>query len=146
MFTSREEAFLYHEDAEHIPRGLRRYRKPDRMYGLGMTQSFEIYTRWRREITHSPFKDTGTPCLYPFLIIEAKSEKQTHGFDHIERQTELPLRTCLMLQRNLETSTGIPLQPLVWFVAFRGDEWRLYAATPNGPRTVFVPNVVLELC
>jgi hypothetical protein len=40
------------------------------------------------------------------------------------------------MQQKLETSSGRPHQSLVWFFAFRGEEWRLYAAVPQEDKTV----------
>ncbi|THC91539.1 hypothetical protein EYZ11_009002 [Aspergillus tanneri] len=35
------------------------------------------------------------------------------------------------LQRSLETAGTVPLDPLVWFLANRGDEWRVYGCVPD---------------
>jgi hypothetical protein len=100
------------------------------VYGLRLTKTLAYYASERRVLTHSPFKDR--KILYPFLVIEAKSEKGSPGFESIETQSALAIRTCLVLQRDLETATGVSLHPLVWFIAYQGDEWRLYAGIPDG--------------
>ena len=103
-------------------------KRPDGVYGLAMTLSFAHYVNLRGAPKHSPFSH-GNP-LYPFLIIEAKSEKSEDGFVSIEQQSAPSLKECLGLQLRLTNESGVPLNPLVWFVGYRGDEWRLYAAVP----------------
>lgn len=102
--------------------------RPDRVVGLFMTESFKKYTALcPPDITHSPFKDG--KLLYPFLVMEAKPEKDNPGFESVEAQTSFPLRKLLKLQENLRINRGVDLDPLVWFFAFQGEEWRLYAGT-----------------
>ena len=101
--------------------------EPDRVFGLGMTKSFERCVSFQPNLRHSPFGDRR--LLYPFLVIEAKSEKGSPGFEYIETQTALPLRTCMKLQEDLANSTESNLTPLVWFMAYQGDQWRVYAGT-----------------
>ena len=97
-----------------------------------MTDSFVPYVT--RQKKFSPFKEGFT--LYPFLIVEAKSEKGGPGFDSIERQSALAIRTCLRLQVDLASESHEHLRPMVWFLGFQGDEWRLYCAIPKGDETV----------
>jgi hypothetical protein len=109
-----------------------KYKRPDRVYGLSMTSSFAPF---RERLTKSsPFK--GGHTLFPFLLVEAKSEKSASGFEQIERQTALSIRTCLKLQIDLETQSNQVLDPVVWFFGFMGDEWRLYLAFMVGDETV----------
>lgn len=109
-----------------------KYKRPDRVYGLSMSSSFAPF---RERLTKSsPFK--GGHTLFPFLLVEAKSEKSASGFDQIERQTALSIRTCLKLQVDLETESNQVLDPLVWFFGFTGDVWRLYMAFMVGDQTV----------
>ena len=102
--------------------------RPDRVAGLSTTNSLGRYTALcPPTIRHTPFKDG--KLLYPFLVIEAKPEKDNAGFESVEAQTAFPVRRFLKLQENLRISRGVDLDPLVWFFAFRGEEWRLYAGT-----------------
>lgn len=102
--------------------------RPDRVVGLATTKSFrEATTLCPRNIRHSPIKDA--QILYPFLVIEAKPEKDVPGFESIEAQTAFPIRRLLKLQENLRITRGVELDPFVWFFAFQGEEWRLYAGT-----------------
>jgi hypothetical protein len=80
----------------------------------------------------SPFRGDGEPLLFPFLVLEAKSEKGEDGFGSIEMQTALSIRTLVKLQADLQlaageqsTSLGVPL---VWFFATKGEHWRVSAA------------------
>lgn len=103
-------------------------RKPDRIFGLETTATFDRYnsTQENETIRHSPFANG--KVLYPFLVIEAKSEKGSPGFESIESQTAFPIRSLLQLQDKLARYTGIKMNPLLWFPANQGDEWRVYAA------------------
>jgi hypothetical protein len=74
--------------------------------------------------------------LYPFLIIEAKSEKGGTGFESIETQTAFPIRTLLKLQKDLSIASGISLKPLVWFLANQGDKWVFYGGTSDDSKWV----------
>lgn len=86
---------------------------------------------------HSPFEPGFV--LYPFIVVEAKSEKAPDSWGSVERQSAFAVRTCLQLQKNLRRETEVDeLQCLVWFFAFKGEEWRLYAAVPDQMDTVSV--------
>ncbi len=118
-----------------------RRRKPDRVYGLRETRNFEAIldqiqssnsqsgVTVRDSIRVNPFKDTdtGASLIFPFLILEAKSE-QRDGFEEIQCQTAFPIQALLQLQDNLQrkainvSTTG----PFLWFLASRGDMWRVY--------------------
>lgn len=134
MFLDRISPPIRHEDADELEKRNIRLQRPDHVFGLGMTKSFRRYTSERPLLRHSPLVDEG--ILYPFLILEAKSEKGSPGFESVECQTALTVRTCLQLQKNLEEASGVRLDPLVWFIGFQGDEWRLYAAVPEDSKTV----------
>jgi hypothetical protein len=133
MFSNKSDARVIHRDA-----GLQgvqidqKYKRPDRVFLLSLTDSFVPYYRLQEEF--SPFKEGFT--LYPFLIVEAKSEKRGPGFASIERQSALAIRTCLRLQIDLVSQSREILRPRVWFMGFQGDEWRLYCAIPRGDETV----------
>ncbi|OCL07705.1 hypothetical protein AOQ84DRAFT_294587, partial [Glonium stellatum] len=72
------------------------------------------------------------PLLFPFLVLEAKGEKGTENFGHMEIQTAFPIKNALELQYNLLKTHGntmdVPGGPLVWFLAYRGEDWRVYGA------------------
>jgi hypothetical protein len=108
-------------------------RQPDRVFGLGKTGVFKEYIS-SRHLRHSPFADGYG--LYPFLVIEAKSEKGSPGFESIENQTAFPLRTLVKLQHDLRLESVCDINPLVWFLANQGDEWRVYASILDGSKFV----------
>ncbi|EXJ91008.1 hypothetical protein A1O1_04115 [Capronia coronata CBS 617.96] len=111
-----------------------KYKRPDLVVGLSLTTSFVPHIGQLSPDRYSPFKD-GYTC-FPFLVVEAKSEKAGPGFEAIQRQSALAIRSCLKLQVDLETDSGNELlHPLVWFIGYQGDEWRLYCAIPNGDET-----------
>ena len=107
-------------------RGLQK-RKPDRVFGLAKTKSLDYYSKASlvKGLRHSPFP--GADMLYPFLILEAKSEGRGPGFESIETQTAFPIRTCVKLQNDLRRQSGVSLDPLLWFMSYEGDEWRVAA-------------------
>lgn len=80
----------------------------------------------------TPFKESLDPLLFPFLVLEAKSEKSSDAFSKIYLQTAFAIRALLNLQRDLANSTlenrQSSIQPLVWFLANRGEDWRVYGA------------------
>lgn len=132
---------------------------PDRVFGLLNTTSFQslldsparpdIQTRPDDTVSDliksTPFKTETDPLLFPFLVLEAKSESSSRGFDAILTQTFFPIRALLKLQDDLRlyVPEGEPaFEPLVWFLASRGDAWRLYCGTvvkgENGDPTKYV--------
>lgn len=109
-------------------------RHPDKVYGINTTSKVHHYARAMNKINHSPF---GHPQLiYPFLIVEAKSEKGSKGFEAIEVQTAFPIRRFLKLQQDLCRESGVKMDPLVWFMCCQGDEWRLAACVVNNDKYV----------
>jgi hypothetical protein len=109
-------------------------KQPDRIFGLNQTEVLRDLTRARRSIKHSPFKDG--EVLYPFLLLEAKSENSSPGFQSVERTSAFPIRTLLKLQRDLATDSALELNPFVWFLANQGPEWRVYACILDGEKYV----------
>jgi hypothetical protein len=79
-------------------------------------------------IETSPFQNIGDPLLMPFLVFKAKS-KDGRGFQRCGIQTALPLWVLLNYQLQLQNQAG-PLSeqggPLVWYIAYRGDSWRVF--------------------
>ena len=133
IFSNKSDERVMHGDSGLDVEQLdQKYKRPDRVYGLGMTSSFLHF----REVVgrYSPF--TGRHTLFPFLLFEAKSEKSSHGFEQIETQTALSIRTCLRLQVDLEQDSNQILDPVVWFFGSKGEEWRLYVACMAGDVTV----------
>lgn len=74
--------------------------------------------------------DVAGPLLFPFLLLEAKREKDAEGFQAMELQTAMPIRNALGLQyeltKLLESSRNVldvPGGPLIWFFAFCDEDW-----------------------
>jgi hypothetical protein len=99
---------------------------PDLVLGLAMTTSFKVLTESRPELRHTPIELDVASILYPFLVIEAKSEKGSPGFEAVEAQTAFPIRTFLRIQAQLKAQGTFSLDPLVWFMAFSGEQWHVY--------------------
>lgn len=70
--------------------------------------------------------------LFPFLFVEANRAQKTDSFDEMVVQTAFPIRHSLQLQWNLEIQPvnyrAILGGPLVWILAYHGEDWRVYAA------------------
>jgi hypothetical protein len=119
--------------------------EPDRVYGLRMTKRLERLLQWTEDkrptsggkmigesIRSTPFRPDGEPIVFPFLALEAKSEKGSDNFSDIETQTAFTIRLLLSLQEDLKTASGKDSEwesgPLVWFLANKGEQWRVAAA------------------
>ena len=86
-------------------------------------------------LVHSPVKGDDS-MAYPFLVLEAKRAKAAPGFRSIEAQTAFPLRRFLRIQEDLKEACQADFDPLVWFFAYQGEDWRLSAATIHDRKTV----------
>lgn len=127
LFAGTVEEYVEYDPSDdlekhHVPR-----RRPDSVFGLARTPSLNVYARAHSlsGLRHSPFSKRD--LFYPFLICEAKSEGGGPGFESIELQTAFPIRTCLKLQEDLRERSGVQMNPLVWFMSYQGDEWRVAA-------------------
>jgi len=112
-------------------------RKPDRVYGLSRVFGPHCSPRKHAKllhllkVEHSPFGQNGSRSrvLFPFLICEAKKQ-QGNTFLACQHQTAFPIWKLLKLQEDLEKASHANLDelggPLVWFLANRGEVWKLY--------------------
>jgi hypothetical protein len=76
--------------------------------------------------------DTGEHVLFPFLILEAKSGEYCSDFSAIEKQTAFPIRKLVNFQKSIaKAKEERNCHPLVWFLAFRGEDWKVYGCVPN---------------
>jgi hypothetical protein len=75
----------------------------------------------------TPFHQRGEPLLFPFLIVEAKSE-EGKGHRNCGIQTSLPIWGLLKSQERL-SELSCPLEelggPFVWYISYLGDSWRV---------------------
>ena len=147
IFSSRLQEAVYQTGIAD-PNSFNPKKEPDRIHGLQRTKKFEklLAEPYAHDIAApSPPKlledvlkismnpdNGGEPLLFPFLVLEAKSEKGGENFEHIEIQTAFPVRNALKLQHDLLKQPGntmdVPGGPLAWFVATRGEDWRVYGA------------------
>lgn len=141
LFSDRAEEVFIHDPVVTLQ--LAKRDRPDRVYGLRETKNFERALSSERKssgdreeapvekaIRCSPFETSLDPLLFPFLVLEAKSEKGD-GFASIEAQTAFSIRTLLKLQEDLQDQSDLQSTwsgPLVWFLANRGDSWRVAAS------------------
>ncbi|CZR58787.1 uncharacterized protein PAC_08679 [Phialocephala subalpina] len=134
-------------------------RRPDRLYGLRQTLNFEARLGSPAKhvlagtaadavaalmqtidsncdpllvqhfIQTTPFLQRGDPLLFPFLILEAKSE-EGRGHRNCGVQTSLPIWALLKAQERL-SELSCPLKelggPLVWYISYLGDSWHVSA-------------------
>lgn len=117
--------------------------KPDRVFGFRKTSRFRRLLdeemsdpkfegqELRDTLECSPFHEMRDQVLFPFLVLEAKSETGD-SFDDIEIQTAFAIKKLLDIQHKLHQKTGAKSQwqsgPLVWFLSNRGHDWRIAAA------------------
>jgi hypothetical protein len=65
--------------------------------------------------------------LFPFLVIEAKSEAG-ESISACNRQTAFPIWKMLKIQEELQSRSDKSLDyggPLLWYIAYRGEQWVL---------------------
>ncbi|KAF2624067.1 hypothetical protein BU25DRAFT_166430 [Macroventuria anomochaeta] len=81
-----------------------------------------------RSESHFPAKGRNK-LLLPFLVLEAKKEKNAPGFRAIQYQTAFPVRRFLKAQADMDSRDSSCEPCLVWFFAYQGEQWRLHAGT-----------------
>ncbi|KAL4962169.1 uncharacterized protein BDV14DRAFT_210694 [Aspergillus stella-maris] len=143
IFSDRAETSIHYNPPLPIRSGKRtkkRYEQPDRVYGLIETQNIKelLDSPYRRTaadgsqesvrdtLEASPFKGDRKPLLFPFLLVEAKSDTigDTAG---LERQSAFTIRRLITIQDELRAATGKETSwltgPLVWFFGWHGEDW-----------------------
>ena len=149
LFDDRTQEMIIHDPLirSQLPR-----QEPDRVYGLQATKNFNQLlsqpasdslgasdgTTVGERVRSSPFKEGTEPLLFPFLILEAKSESSSNGFGDMQIQTAFPIFALLKLQEDLQAQakpSELGAVPLVWFFANRGDAWRIYGCFVSNSET-----------
>ncbi|KAF5254459.1 hypothetical protein FANTH_717 [Fusarium anthophilum] len=131
LFDDRaEEAIIYSNELRaELPK---REDRPDRVYGLQVTERLSRLLLAAENVRSSPFRQDGEPLVFPFLVIEAKSEKGCDAFTDTQVQTAFAIRELLSIQSQLgqvaEEDTEWDAGPLVWFLSYKGEQWRVSAA------------------
>ncbi|KAG4272969.1 hypothetical protein FPRO04_10049 [Fusarium proliferatum] len=131
LFDDRaEEAIIYSNELRaELPK---REDRPDRVYGLQVTERLSRLLLAAETVRSSPFRQDGDPLVFPFLVIEAKSEKGCDAFTDTQVQTAFAIRELLSIQDQLarlaEEDTEWDAGPLVWFLSYKGEQWRVCAA------------------
>jgi len=143
LFDDRAEEAIIHESV--LKAAMQKREKPDRVYGLRMTKRLERLLEQTEDkrpasggkmigesVRSTPFRPDGEPIVFPFLALEAKSEKGKDGFNDIETQTAFTIHSLLTIQEDLKTAAGDDSEwehgPLVWFLSNKGEHWRIAAA------------------
>ncbi|KAL5615818.1 hypothetical protein FOBRF1_004566 [Fusarium oxysporum] len=131
LFDDRaEEAIIYSSELRaELPQ---REDRPDRVYGLQVTERLSRLLLAAENVRSSPFRQDGEPLVFPFLVIEAKSEKGSDAFTDTQVQTAFAVRELLSIQHKLarvaEEDKDWDAGPLVWFLSYKGEQWRVSAA------------------
>src|SRR5947199_1152220 len=113
LFTNYSDTFVEYDPRDGLEkRGLQK-RKPDRVFGLSRTKSLDCYSKVGsvKGLRHSPFPDAD--MLYPFLILEAKSEGRGPGFESIETQQRFPSGPASSSKRTSDDRAVVP-----WILLF----------------------------
>ena len=83
-------------------------------------------------IRSHPFREDAEPVHFPFLLLEAKSEKGPDSLSNAAYQTAFSIRELLLLQDDLQLAAGEGPEwdagPFVWFLSYKGEEWRVCIA------------------
>src|SRR5271170_1209095 len=112
LFDDRADEFLVYE--EPLNEALKKRQRPDRIYGLSATTRLERLLsatndgngkRIEDSIRITPFRPSKHPLLFPFLVLEAKSEKGSDSFSDIENQSAFAIRELIKLQDDLKSAT-----------------------------------------
>jgi hypothetical protein len=145
IFDNRAEEAITYSKGIRMDLGRREHR-PDRIFGLCQTRTIEMLlgklargqpqplATVAQTVRVTPFRDAAEPIIFPFLIMEAKSEKSSSSFTNIDMQTAFAIRELVLLQEGLERASsklGHPdwdAGPLVWYFSYRGEQWRLHGA------------------
>jgi len=102
---------------------------PDRVHGLRATKRLKriLSAAAIADITTHPFLGDSEPVHFPFLVLEAKSEKGADSLMDAELQTAFSIRELLLIQENLRLAAGEDADghadPLVWFLCNKGEDW-----------------------
>ncbi|KIW19326.1 hypothetical protein PV08_03620 [Exophiala spinifera] len=131
IFTREIDKNVFHEDITPQMRKRLGRQRPDRVIGLYPTRTFKRLLPSLKK-NYSPYKKKDV--VYPFIVVEAKAAENNGNasFGSMLRQTAFVVRTCMRLQQNMQAETGREHQCLVWDFLILGEEWRLYAAVPEG--------------
>lgn len=153
LFDDRADEEIEHES--EVEKILKKGKKPDRLLGLRVTGRLDRILNQTEgpegnligdSVKTSPFKDGCEPLLFPFLVLEAKSEKSPDAFSKINLQTGFAIRALLKLQRDLICATienqHSGMTPLVWFLSYKGETWRLSGAYVEETKDASEPNYV----
>ncbi|KAL4984163.1 hypothetical protein BDW68DRAFT_193791 [Aspergillus falconensis] len=89
------------------------HHRPDHVVGLGGIAELEHLLAANPSVPATVMEDgMEKQAYFPFLILEAKSEKNSVGFESIERQTVFPIRAMLGLQQRLEAASNVQFDPM----------------------------------
>lgn len=144
IFSSRADEMTSFDSFETDSEESIKRRRPDRILGFQETGSFSrrlekynlmagrseneagLETIWET-VESTVLNHKGNSLLFPFLIVEAKSRNGA-SFEDCDAQTALPVLKMLKIQEDLQRKSQMTLEyggPLVWYIAYRGEDWRL---------------------
>lgn len=141
LFQDRFQTEVIHDPADGLLEKDLPSRGLDRIIGLRKTNLMKDLIAPYRRLRHSPFGDGNV--LYPFLVIDTRSDGDSLGFESIEHRTAFQIRTLVNLQYRLQLQSHRGMDPLVWVLANQKDQWRVSAAIMDNSE--FVSDVVFLL-
>ena len=114
LFDDRVQELIVHDSTlrSELPK-----QQSDRVYGLQATDNLQGFLSRPVEgqrlgagletvgdmVRCSPYKPDCNTLLFPFLILEAKSETSSNGFEAIQAQTAFTIWALLKLQEDLQS-------------------------------------------
>jgi hypothetical protein len=146
MFSTRADEMMSFDFSENRCEEKLKNRRPDRILGFQETNSlsrrFSQYDLMAGQLGDDPalkilwetvestvLNHKGNALFFPFLVIEAKSRNGA-SFDACNIQTAQPILKMLKIQEDLQAKSQMTLEyggPLLWYIAYRGEDWRLSA-------------------
>ena len=136
IFDFHAEEYIQHNPSVASLRG--RAEKPDRIIGLRKTKRFDRLLSRKNDhgevvgstIRSCPFKRSAALLIFPFLVLEAKSEKAGSSGTGVQVQAACSIVTLIQIQQDLADSAKRPddiLEPMVWFLTNKGEHWTVAA-------------------
>lgn len=125
IFSIRKDCPVVDKTLPEIQTKVLKQQRPDLVIGLATTNELVELVSAHQGLETTTTKDDDK-IIFPFLLLEAKAEERSPGFDSVERQSAFPIKALIDLQQGLERQTGVAFDPFVWFLANQGDEWRVY--------------------
>lgn len=126
-----DEPTTYPSDVQKL---IGKVERPDRIYGLRRPAGFKQGQEELESLVKlSLYKQNADFMIFPFLVLEAKTDSSRDSFKDINLQSSCAIMEALRIQYELTKAAGKLGSehyhgPLVWYVAYKGPLWILHIA------------------